>query len=137
MRTSLFVSLVFMVIGIVLFVFFPETVMRVFSKSDEVIVIGKTAFPIIGLSFISAVFSLMLPVFFQAIGRGMTCLLLMLTRQIFVLVPSFYLFSKIGLSYTWLAFPIAETTAGAVGLILYIKQLKAWRVFGKSTKAES
>ena len=93
MRTSLFVSLVFMVIGIVLFVFFPETVMRVFSKSDEVIVIGKTAFPIIGLSFISAVFSLMLPVFFQAIGRGMTCLLLMLTRQIFVLVPSFYLFS--------------------------------------------
>lgn len=137
MRTSLFVSLVFMVIGIVLFVFFPETVMRVFSKSDEVIVIGKTAFPIIGVSFISAVFSLMLPVFFQAIGRGMTCLLLMLTRQIFVLVPSFYLFSKIGLSYTWLAFPIAETTAGAVGLILYIKQLKAWRVLGKSTKAES
>lgn len=128
MELSLFVSLLFMIIGIILFVFFPETVMRVFSKSDEVISIGKTAFPIIGMSFFSAVFSLMLPVFFQAIGRGFTCVMLMLTRQIFVLVPLFYLFGKIGLGYTWIAFPVAETTAGAVGLILYIRQLKAWGV---------
>ena len=41
-----------------------------FSKSSEVIAIGKNAFPIIGASFIPAVFSLMTPVFFQAIGNG-------------------------------------------------------------------
>lgn len=137
MELSLLVSLLFMIIGIVLFIFFPEAVMRVFSKSDEVIRIGKTAFPIIGMSFASAVFSLMLPVFFQAIGRGFTCLMLMLTRQIFVLVPLFYALSKLGLDYTWIAFPAAETTAGAVGLILYIKQLKAWHIWEKSTKAEA
>lgn len=126
MNTSLFISVVFMVIGIVLFVFMPEAVMRVFSKSEEVIAIGKVAFPIIGLSFVSAVFSLMLPVFFQAIGRGATCVMLMLTRQIFVLVPVFYTFSKVGLDYTWIAFPIAETVAGSVGLYLYKKQLGRW-----------
>ncbi len=126
MNTSLFISLVFMVIGIALFVFMPEAVMRVFSKSEEVIDIGKVAFPIIGLSFVSAVFSLMLPVFFQAIGRGASCVMLMLTRQIFVLVPVFYMFSKIGLDYTWIAFPVAETVAGSVGLYLYKKQLGRW-----------
>ena len=41
-----------------------------FSDSSEVIAIGKTAFPIIGSSFNPAVFSLMTPVFFQAIGNG-------------------------------------------------------------------
>lgn len=131
MNTSLLISLVFMALGMTLFIFFPEVPLRVFSKSDEVISIGKTAFPIIGLSFASAVFSLMIPVFFQAIGRGFTCLMLMLTRQIFVLVPVFYFFSKIGLGYTWLAFPIAETTAGTVGMILYIKQLKSWGIWRK------
>lgn len=129
MNASLLISLIFMALGMTLFIFFPELLMRVFSDSDEVIAIGKTAFPIIGMSFASAVFSLMLPVFFQAIGRGFTCVMLMLTRQIFVLVPVFYLFSKIGLSYTWLAFPIAETVAGAVGILLYISQLKKWNVW--------
>lgn len=128
MNTSLFISVVFMAFGIILFVFMPEAVMRVFSRSDEVIEIGKVAFPIIGLSFVSAVFSLMLPVFFQAIGRGGTCVLLMLTRQIFVLVPLFYMFSKIGLNYTWIAFPIAETVAGSIGLLLYKNRLAKWKI---------
>lgn len=126
MKYSFLVSIVFMILGIFFFVCMPEQLAKLFSHSEEVISIGKNAFPIIGTSFIPAVFSLMLPVFFQAIGRGVPSLFLSLTRQIFVLVPVFWMFSKIGLNYTWIAFPIAETTAGAAGLILYIRQLKQW-----------
>lgn len=61
----------------------------------------------------------MLPVFFQAIGNGPVSLLLSLTRQIFCLVPVFWLFSRLGLGYAWLAFPIAETVTAVVGLALY------------------
>ena len=123
---SIFIALGFMVVGTVCFVAFPETLMRLFSHSEEVIAIGRHAFPIIGCSFFSAVFSLMMPTFFQAIGHGFTSLFLSMLRQLIILVPVFWLFSKIGLSYTWIAFPIAETVAGAVGYILYRIQLKKW-----------
>lgn len=113
-----------MVVGVLCFIFLPTQLLHIFSDSEQVIAIGKKAFPIIGCSFIFAVFSLMLPVFFQAIGRGAASLMLSLTRQIFCLVPVFWVLSKIGLDYTWIAFPVA----GTVGYILYRRQLKRWHV---------
>ena len=88
--------------------------------------IGLPAFRLIGLSFYSAVFSLMTPVFFQAIGEGGTSVLLSLTRQIFCLVPIFWLLSLIGLGWVWLAFPLSETIAGGLGIYLYRRQVKEW-----------
>lgn len=128
MRWSLLISSVFMIAGIICFVFYPSGIARLFSDSTEVLEIGKIAFPIIGCSFISAVFSLMMPVFFQAIGDGKTSLLLGITRQIFCLVPIFWLLSQIGLNYTWLAFPLSETITGGVGTLLYLKRIRTWRV---------
>lgn len=126
MRDSFIISLVFMILGTICFVGIPEQLIRLFSSSEQVIAIGKKAFPIIGCSFFAAVFSLIMPTFFQAIGNGFASIMLSLTRQIFVLVPVFWAFSKIGLDYTWIAFPTAEIVAGAVGLILYRRQLKKW-----------
>lgn len=42
-------------------------------------------------------------------------------------LPVFWLLSLIGLNYTWLAFPVAETAAGALGYIMYRRQLKVWK----------
>ncbi len=127
MRDTFAVSLAFMLVGMVCFVFFPEMLMRVFSKSQEVIEIGKYAFPIIGCSFIPAVFSLTMPVFFQAIGNGKVSMFLSLLRQIICLVPIFWLLSKIGLYYSWMSFPISETVTTVIGFILYKKQLDLWK----------
>ena len=127
MNASFAVSAVFMVIGIVCFCFFPQLLISIFSSNAEVHEIGNVAFRIIGTSFIPAVFSLMIPVFFQAIGAGKTSTLLVLIRQIFCLVPIFRLFSFIGLNYTWLSFPISESIAGGVGIVLYVRTLKKWK----------
>lgn len=132
MRWSLLISSVFMIAGIICFVFFPSGIIRLFSDSAEVLEIGRIAFPIIGCSFISAVFSLMMPVFFQAIGDGKTSLLLGFTRQIFCLVPIFWLLSQIGLNYTWLAFPLSETITGGVGTWLYLKRIRTWSAIQKA-----
>ena len=126
MRDAFLVSMAFMSAGIICFLFFPGQIMGLFSGSAEVHEIGKVAFPIIGTSFISAVFSLMMPVFFQAVGDGATSLMLSLTRQIFCLLPSFWLFSLIGLNYAWLAFPVSETVAGGIGLLLFFKRIIKW-----------
>ena len=126
MRDAFLISMAFMSLGIICFIFFPDAAIGLFSSSSEVHDIGRIAFPIIGASFISAVFSLIMPVFFQAIGNGITSLILSLTRQIFCLLPIFWLFSLIGLNYTWIAFPVSETIAGGIGLLLYFRQVHKW-----------
>lgn len=68
----------------------------------------------------------MMPVFFQAIGGGASSVLLSLTRQIFCLIPIFWLLSKLGLRYTWLAFPVSELITGGLGTVLYMRQLRIW-----------
>lgn len=73
--------------------------------------VGCHAFPIIGSSFLPAVVSLMTPVFFQAIGYSRTSLALSLLRQIVCLLPLFWLLPKLGLGYTWFAFPLSCSPA--------------------------
>lgn len=68
--------------------------------------------------------SLLSPVFFQAIGNAKTSALLSLIRQLGCLIPIFWAFSKLGLVYTWIAFPAAEVITGVIGIVLYIRQIK-------------
>lgn len=127
MKATFYISAVFMLAGIVSFTFFPQNLIGIFSDSREVHEIGAAAFPIISASFLPAVISLMLPVFFQAIGYGKTSLFLSLVRQIFCLIPIFWLFSLIGLNYTWIAFPASEIITDVIGLIFYVKVLRGWK----------
>lgn len=117
MKCSIVFSLVVMAVGAGAFIFVPDVLIRIFSQEAEVLTVGCHAFPIIGASFLPAVISLMIPVFFQAIGYGRTSLGLSLLRQIVCLLPLFWLLAKLGLSYTWFAFPLAEILSGGTGLI--------------------
>ena len=65
-------------------------------------------------------------VFFQAIGSAKPSAFLSFLRQILCLIPIFWGFSKIGLQYTWLAFPIAEIVTGTVGVFLYRRKTRKW-----------
>lgn len=127
MKDSYLFSCGFMLIGGGCFVFFPVELLRIFSDSSEVIAIGKTAFPIIGSSFIPAVFSLMTPVFFQAIGNGRVSLFLSVMRQIFCLIPIFCALSLLGLQFTWFAFPISEVLVGVTGMGVYWRTINGWK----------
>lgn len=127
MNASVFIASSFMVIGMLCFEFIPDQLIRIFSKDLKTLEIGINAFRIIGISFIPAVFSLMMPVFFQAIGNAAESVVLSLTRQIFCLIPIFWIFSKIGLNYTWIAFPAAEIITGGVGILLYVRQIRKWK----------
>lgn len=114
MADCVVISMAFMLVGTVCFECFPRQLLSVFSNDIEVLSIGDTAFRLIGLSFLPVVVSLMMPVFFQAIGGGGSSILLSLTRQIFCLIPIFWLLAKLGLRYTWLAFPISELITGVL-----------------------
>ncbi len=124
---TLGVASFFMLIGMFCFIGIPRTILSVFTRDEEVLAVGVPAFRLIGSSFISAVFSLTFPVFFQAVGQSFKSTMIALTRQIFCLIPFFYILSKISLTATWAAFPLSETTAGLVGLVCYVKELGKWK----------
>lgn len=113
-----------MLVGVFCFEVLPGPLIRIFSKDKKVLEIGRIAFRLIALSFVPAVFSLTYPVFFQAIGSAKASVLLSITRQIFCLIPIFWILSRIGLNVTWAAFPISEIITGGVGFILYRRWVK-------------
>ena len=127
MNCSFVISAVTMLIGIICFEFLPTQIISVFNKTEKVLSIGKIAFPIIGISFAPATFSFIIPTLFQSIGNSVPSVILTLLRQIFGLIPLFYLFSLIGLNYTWIAFPVAESITAIVGVALYVVQLNKWK----------
>ena len=120
------ITAAFMIIGTACFELIPVQLLGIFSSSEKVFEIGRVALRIIGISFVPAPFSLMMPIFFQAIGKAAPSVLLTLSRQIFCLIPIFYAMSFIGLNYTWIAFPAAEIITGSIGIALYLKQIRAW-----------
>ena len=128
-KDSILVAMIFMLVGVACFELIPEPLLRIFTSDAQVLEIGAHAFHIIGVSFVPAVLSLIFPVFFQAIGAALPSVLLSLTRQIFCLIPVFWLFSRIGLDYAWFAFPVAELVTGSLGLGLYFHRLRMWHIY--------
>ena len=127
MRVAFLISSAFMLVGTLCFWLIPGPMIGLFSRDTQVLAIGVHAFRLIGLSFLPAVLSLLFPVFFQAIGMGRPSVLLSLTRQIFCLIPIFWLLSLLGLSWTWLAFPLSECITDIPGILLYCKTLRQWK----------
>ena len=121
---SILFSAITMIVGVISFEIYPVELISLFSTEPKVIEIGITAFRGIGASFIPACASLTFPIYFQAIGMGKESSLLTILRQIFCLVPIFWLLSKIGLDYAWWSFPISEIITTALGVYLYRKQRK-------------
>ncbi len=121
---SIGISAVFMLLGIAAFEGCPEALIRIFSSSEEVVEIGIVGFRLIGLSFIPVAFSLMLPVFFQAIGAGWKSMMMTILRQVILLVPVAWILSFVGLDYVWLTFPITEVVTTAVGIYFYKRHWK-------------
>lgn len=124
---------IFMMLGVICFDGFPVTLLRVFSKDDQVVEIGRWAFRWIGISFIPMVTSLIFPVFFQALGKGIKSMVLTVVRTVVLFVPLGWILAKISLNAFWFTFPITEVVTSIVGLIFYRQLLSenGWGTKGK------
>ena len=118
LNTAIIFGCVLMFLGTLCFEIIPEPMLRFFSKDEEVIRIGITAFRIIGLSFIPLVTSLTYPVLFQAVGASFKSSLLTIIRTVFLFVPLAYLFSRFGLQYFWLTYPVTDGIVSIIGFFM-------------------
>ena len=107
-RLTVFTAIGIMCVGCALFELIPETLLGMFSPTDEMLSIGRVALRIIGVHFPLAGFSIIAGSACQALGK----LINSVCRQIVVLLPAAYLLSLTGrLELVWLAFPIAEVVS--------------------------
>ena len=112
-------GLALMAIGTICFVSIPAQMLQVFTSDALVVEIGQIGFRIIGISFLPMVTSLIFPVFFQAVGFSLKSSLLTVIRTVVLFVPMGFFFSRFGLNYFWLTFPITEVITSLVGSVYY------------------
>lgn len=125
LTTAIGFGLSLMALGTLCFVFIPGPMLRVFTSDPLVIEIGSIGFRIIGISFLPMVTSLIFPVFFQAVGYSLKSSALTVIRTVALFVPLGYAFSRFGLNWFWLTFPVTETITSAFGFIFYRGFLEA------------
>ena len=119
-RFSMVLACSIMAVGTALMWIIPETMLRIFDASENMLAIGVPALRTISISFVMAGFCIAMGSVFQAIGKSYFSMIVSFTRQLVVLVPVAFLLSKTGvLENVWWAFPIAEVVSLTVTLISY------------------
>jgi len=109
LQFSLKLAVSIMVIGCVTFLAIPGTLLSFFKASDDMMAIGIPALRTICLSFPLAGVCIAMGSIFQAFSKSIYSLVVSVGRQLVVLIPIAWLFSKTGvIDLVWWAFPIAE-----------------------------
>lgn len=117
--TSVVFGMALMALGTLCFEVIPGPMLSVFTSDPRVVEIGTVGFRFIGVSFIPLVTSLIFPVFFQAVGASLKSSLLTVVRTMVLFVPLGFLFSRLGLTWFWLAFPVTEVLTSLLGFVFY------------------
>ena len=120
LRFAMFLALSIMAAGTVVFETRPVQLLRLFNASDEMLRIGVPALRIICLSFTVAGACIVMGSIFQAFSQSYYSLIISVARQLLVLIPVAYLFSKIGdVTLVWWAFPIPEIVSLILSFIFF------------------
>ncbi len=124
LKAAVCFGLVLMALGTLCFNVFPSQMLRVFTTDALVIEIGRVGFHYVGISFIPMVTSLIFPVFFQAVGSSLKSSFLTVIRTVILFVPLGFVFSRLGLNWFWMTFPVTEVITSVVGIFFYRQFLK-------------
>jgi len=111
-----------MVIGLAVFQIMPDKLLLLFKASPDMITLGSVALRTISLCFAFAGVNIILASVFQALGKGVSSMIMSIIRQLAVLIPVAYLLSLTGnVNAVWFAFPIAEIAAIITSLVFMRK----------------
>ena len=122
LKISLIISIIFGVLGNIIFIVFPEQLLYLFNSTGEMLITGSAALRVLSFSFIFMAVNNILCTLFQAVGKGMYSLIISLLRQIIIILPLSYIFAKsYGINGVWITFIIAESFSTIVSIFLFRK----------------
>lgn len=119
LRYAVVIAAVIMVLGTLIFNVFPEPLLNMFGLEPDYIDIGIVALRRISLCFLPASVGVVFTALFQSVGKGVRSLLMSLIRQVIMILPLAFIFSRIDVNLIWFAFPIAEVTGTIVAVLFY------------------
>jgi len=112
MKCSFKYSAIMMIIGILIMQLFPANLLKLFDASDMMIDLGVKAIRIICFAYVFASMSIIMSSVVQALGSGVTSMVVSLTRQVIFLLPLAYFFSlQKNINMVWASFIISEAVA--------------------------
>ncbi|MEQ3170109.1 MATE family efflux transporter [Dysosmobacter welbionis] len=106
--TSLRVNLIVAVIGLLVFLAFPQQLLSIFDVSEATMAIGVPALRIIAVALVLTTTTQILSGFLQALGQGTSSFVVAITQAIFLLSSAWLLSLTGNVVLVWLAFPIME-----------------------------
>lgn len=121
LRYALVIAAVIMLFGTLAFHAFPEGLLNMFGLEPDYIDIGVVALRRISLCFLPASIGVVFTALFQSVGKGVRSLLMSLLRQVIIILPLAFIFSRIDVNLIWLSFPIAEIVATVVAILFFIE----------------
>ena len=124
-KRGILIILCIMSFGTMIFELFPKFLLGLFHASPEMLEIGIPALRIIAIHFPIAAICIIFMSCFQALGMGITSMIVSFVRQLVVLLPVAYLLSLTGvLQNVWWCFPAAEVSALLLSTIFINSKLK-------------
>ena len=119
-KLAIMYAVCIMFIGIMLFQFIPDVLLRLFDASDHMLEIGIPALRVISLSFAFAGICIVISSSLQALGHGFLSMMISITRQLIILLPSAYILAKFGgIHAVWWSFNIAEIASLTLSLLFF------------------
>lgn len=131
-------TLIIMAIGLVGLQAFAKPLCGIFALSAETQLLCIRAIRIITLGYLFVGANIAYQGIFQALGYGVSSLVLSLLRLIVVALPLAWVFTKLESAEVliWAAFPIAEAVAFVVGVCM-MKKIRRERIDGLSDSKEN
>ena len=109
-------------VSIVVLWMFPEQILRLFNASYDMMSFGVPALKIMCVSYVFAAISTMLASYMQSTGHVKISIAINFLRQLVLLIPLMWLFSKLfGMTGIWWSFIAAELITVVLSCILYRK----------------
>ena len=113
--------LAIMAVGMLLFLVFSGSIMKMFTVDAVTVREGALALRIISFGFVVSGVSVVCSGALEALGKGFASFLISLLRYLALIVPAAYLGIRIaGVIGIWTAFPAAEALTAAASVIIFV-----------------
>lgn len=123
-RSALILIAGVMVIGTILCLAVPQTLIGLFTSNPETILYGKEALRLISIGFIASSVSVTVSGALEGLGKGKESLVISVLRYIAVILPLAFILSKIlGAAGVWHAFWITEVIVAVISYVICKKEI--------------
>lgn len=116
---TLAMTSVIMILGTLICLAVPGSLIGMFTANEETILAGKTALRIISAGFLVSAVSVTACGALEGLGKGTPSLVVSLFRYVVIIIPAAFILSRIfGAAGVWHAFWIAEAVTAAASAII-------------------